>query len=224
MHGLLDQNASTCHVNTIDADVLQSLSDRVHSADPLATVGATRIGERLTRVDAEQLMRMWGIGHDTARMTLQTTTQFATRSATQPLLQVYTDTVFFHHKGYGHNGQVFVSEDGMICFFPMKAKTSQEIAAALELYIQDIGVPCEIHCDNAPEMTRNDSAFQQATRYWCIKVTTTEPHSPWQNAVEAHTGEMRRQYRHIVHQCQCSLRLWEYDMRWLCQIMSPRTY
>ena len=48
-------------------------------------IGKVRTNDRHTRVNAENLARMWNIGLDSAKRTLQVTQQTGTRSATGPL-------------------------------------------------------------------------------------------------------------------------------------------
>ena len=48
-------------------------------------IGTVRTNDRHTRVNAENLARMWNIGLDSAKRTLQVTQQTGTRSATRPL-------------------------------------------------------------------------------------------------------------------------------------------
>ena len=72
-----------CHAGTDDDETDDP------EAKPAARVSIAKSGKRHPTVTAEQLSQRWNIGLETARMTLNASTQYLVRSATQPLSRRY---------------------------------------------------------------------------------------------------------------------------------------
>ena len=72
--------------------------------------------------------------------------------------------------------QIFTDGQGFVIAFPMKSK--EDAGDSLQKLCRDVGVPIELHSDNANEMTQDGTKFQSVVRDNRIKYTTTEPHSP----------------------------------------------
>ena len=75
--------------------------------------------------------------------------------------------------------QIFTDGDGSIFAYPLKSKA--DCSNALQELCSQVGVPRELHRDNAPEMNGSDTDFMQTCRSNKIISSVTEPHSPWQN-------------------------------------------
>ncbi|MGH7954978.1 MAG: hypothetical protein ACREOZ_03370, partial [Gloeomargaritales cyanobacterium] len=84
------------------------------------------------------------------------------------------DTMFATHKSVLNNscGQIYVNDLEFVRFIPMRSKS--EAGDSLAEFIQDIGIPLELHTDNAKEETlgrwKNVRLDNQ------IKQTETEPY------------------------------------------------
>lgn len=205
----------------------------------LSLVGTTARRHR-GPVTPELLHRQWGIGLETARNTIDTTTQLAIRGAVHPLRRryrtdllslhyrrfdttVYTDTIFSKYTSREGNtcAQVFGTEGGYLAVYPMKSKS--EAGSALTTFVQDVGIPNRIHCDNAPEMVEPGTDFMKTVNYYKIKHTTTEAHTPRQNRIEPITGALRRRFLHMCAANDIPKRLWDYGLKWNAETYS-RTY
>jgi hypothetical protein len=77
-------------------------------------------------------------------------------------------------------GQIFTNDVNFSMFYPMKRKS--EAPDALVNFMQDIGIPCELHSDDAKELTEGKMGGL-LQKFW-IKGTQSEPYSPWQVQVE----------------------------------------
>jgi len=60
----------------------------------------------------------------------------------------------------------------------------------LNTFIHEVGIPYELHSDDAKELM--EGKFKQICREYGIKTTYSEPHSPWQNRAESGIRELKR--------------------------------
>lgn len=126
----------------------------------ISTVQEVISNERHSKISAEELVRKWNIGIESARATLKATTQHGVRHAIHPLSRRYrtdilqsrlrrfnctmfTDTLFGSVKSLqGYTcGQVFTN--GRYAYFePMRSKG--EAGDSLVHFTQQVGVPDKI--------------------------------------------------------------------------------
>jgi hypothetical protein len=155
----------------------------------------------------EILSRRWGIGLDTAKKTLQATTQAGVRNVLAPgerkvcqrldhlkfpnLVhgQYYTDTMFSKVKSTrGHKtAQVFTIGHRYDRFYPLPSK--HFAGKALMSFIHDAGIPQLLISDNSEEQTFAD--FGDTCTKYRINRKFTVPHSPWANLAEASIREIK---------------------------------
>ena len=156
------------------------------------SIAQIRTFKRHHGVDANLLSLKWGIGLEKAKNTLKHTTQMNVRSALLPLTRryrtdllsqrlkrlntrFYTDTMF-SKVGTSLRGnkcaQIFTDGNGAVFVYPMRSKA--QAGTKLLTFIQQVGVPNEIHRDGAPEMSGN-SDFNRTCQEYRIKSTLTEP-------------------------------------------------
>ena len=198
-------------------------------------IAQIRTSKRHHGVDADLLSLKWGIGLEKAKNTIKHTTQLNVRSALLPLTRryrtdllsqrlkrlsarFYTDTMFSKvgTSLRGNNcAQIFTDGNGAVFAYPMKSKA--QAGTKLLTFIQQVGVPNEIHRDGAPEMSGN-SKFNQICQEYRIRSTYTEPHSPWQNRCENVIGVLSkklkaRRARRRIPKC-----VWDYHIVWEAQI------
>lgn len=200
-------------------------------------IGATYSDKRHHGSDPNLLARKWGIGVQRAKDTLKCTTQQNIRSAILPLTRryrtdlvsqrlkrlstrFYTDTIYAKHKSLqGHNcAQMFTDGEGFVVAFPLRSK--EDAGEALQKNCRDVGIPNELHYDNANEMVGPNTKFQTLCREYKIKTSTTEPHSPWQNRCENIVGIIQtkakgRRARRRAPKC-----VWDFGLVWECEIYS----
>jgi hypothetical protein len=128
----------------------------------------------------------------------------------------YTDTLFAGTKSTRQNqmAQIFTNDIGYTRVFPMHLKS--EAPNALIQFIQDIGIPSQLHSDNAKELEHGK--WKQILTDFQIKHTTTEPHSPWQNCAEGAIREMKKHTVCLISKTNTPQRLWDYCMTYVAEI------
>ncbi|KAI2511648.1 hypothetical protein MHU86_2714 [Fragilaria crotonensis] len=156
--------------------------------------------EKRSALTPEILSRRWGVGLDTAKRTLQVTTQSGIRNVLAPGERKvrqkldhlafpnlsgrwYSDTMFSKTQSvrdtWLHRCSPMVGSDH---FYPMKSKglAGQN---ALMPFIQEVGIPQTIVTDNAPEEVHGE--FGKICRRFRVKQEQTVPYSPWSNLAES---------------------------------------
>ena len=231
----LDRNV--CQVLS---SVSRALSEECVYQDVIAQDGrqvaaVTSSGQK-SSINKEDLARRWGIGLDSAALTLKVTTQKGVRCAIHPLERRYrtkqsqlrynqlgtqhgrfaTDTMFASVKSVLGNtmGQIFVNDVSFTRFIPMKAKS--EAGDALVEFIQDVGIPSALHSDDAKELTLGK--WQKVRQEFSIKQTQTEPHSPWQNRAEGAIRELKRHVQRLMKRQRAPRRLWDFCAVYVSEI------
>jgi hypothetical protein len=114
--------------------------------------------------------------------------------------------------------QLFTGGHGFVVAYPMRTKG--EAGIAIQKACCDIGVPNNLHMDNAAEQMGPNMVFQQTCRDNKINMSSTELHSPWQNACENIIGIIKkrakgRRVRRRIPKC-----LWDFGIVWECEIYS----
>jgi hypothetical protein len=185
---------------------------------------------------AEDLARKWKIGLETARKTLNCTTQYGIRHALHPLTRryrtdifmlnikrlrtrMYTDTLFSRVISINGNkcAQIYCNKN-YIKIIPMKSKS--EAGNSLQEFIEDIGIPNEIIADGAAELTGPATEFMKNIRHYHIHLRHTEPHTPRQNFAERMIGEVKRKWKQRMVTRSVPNRLWDYGLVYESEIMS----
>ena len=181
-------------------------------------------------VSAQYLSKIWKIDLDSAKKTLNVTTQKCKRADDPSLSRNYStndrmlrykrinqyffmDTFFATKKaGKSSRGntccQLFVSDKGFVYVVPMKSKS--EVPAALKMFAKEIGAPDVIVCDNGGEQK------SKAVKKFCYQIGTTlrylEESTPWSNAAELYIGLMKESTRKDMKASDCPLVFWDYCM------------
>ena len=188
--------------------------------------------------DANLLSRKWGIGIKKAKDTIARTSQMNIRSALLPLTRryrtdllsqrlrrlsarFYTDTAF-SKIGNSIRGnscvQIYTDGDGSIFAYPLKSKG--DCGDSLQELCSQVGVPRELHRDNAPEMCGENTDFMKTCRSNKIISSFTEPHSPWQNRCENIIGVIMKKAKARRVRRRIPNKVWDYQIVWECQIYS----
>ena len=152
-------------------------------------------------ITVEDLMKRWGIGKESALITLQSTWQEYTRSADNltrrfktarvhsryrqlmgPHSIFYTDTLFFNITSLRGNrcGQVYFNKCHFYKFYPLKSK--REAHSTLIPLLEVAGLPSKMHSDRAPDLIAGN--FRNLLQKYRIRQSTVETNSPWQNQAE----------------------------------------
>ena len=204
---------------------LRSAKDR--SIMAMASTGKT---SALTK---EILARRWGCGLESAKKTLQVTTQFGIRNVIHPYdkrykttfnhmrfptlaSKYYSDTMFTKIKSIrGHKmAQVFTDGKGDTHLYPLTEKAA--VGSSLMTFIQDIGVPRDLVTDGAKEETLG--TWLETAKKFRIRQHIAEPYSQWQNRAEWEIGELKRLMSHHRRMTNCPKRLWCYLGKWVAAI------
>ena len=103
-------------------------------------------------------------------------------------------------------GQMYTNDVHFMKFYPMQWRS--DAPDTLVIFMQDIGIPSELHSDDAKELTLGRMG-ELVKKYW-IKGTQSEPYSPWQVHAELCIREVKKVVRHTLDKMQAPRRLWDY--------------
>ena len=179
-----------------------------------------------------------GIGRERASKTLNSTFQEYTRSTDNltrrfktaqvhsryrqlsgPYSQFYIDTLFARIVSLRGNtcGQVYFNKARFYKFYPLKHK--REAHTTLLPLIQLAGIPEGMHSDRAPELIHGK--FRSLLQRYRIRITTTEPNSPWQNRAEGEgVKPIKKLGFWLMQRFQAPLRLWDYAFELAASILT----
>ena len=202
-----------------------------------------RLLNRLTsstrgQISASDLSQRWGIGIETARLTLASTYQEYTRSADNltrrfktarvhsryrhlcgRYSQFYTDILFSTIISIRGNtcGQVYFNKARYFKFFPLKHKRDSH-TTVLPL-LEMAGIPSGMHSDRAPDLISGQ--YGSLMKKYRIRHTTVESNSPWQNQAEGQgVKAIKKLGNWLTHRYQAPLRLWDYAFELAASILS----
>lgn len=195
--------------------------------DEYFTASATH-AEAPKGVSVEQLSKVWRIDLETAKRTLDVTTQRCKRSENPTLSRNYStndrmlrykrisqhffmDTFFASKKsGKSSRGnscmQLFVSDKGFIYVVPMQSKS--QVPQALKMFAKEVGAPDAVICDAAREQ------ISKEVKHFCHQMGTTlrvlEENTPWANRAELYIGLVKEGIRKDMKDSNCPLVFWDY--------------
>jgi len=198
------------------------------SVDEVMQASATHASSSRYQVDAEHLAKVWRIDLETARRTLDATTQSRTYTANENLPRnfgtndrmlrykrikefFYMDTFFATKKaGKSSRGhvccQLFVTDKGFIYVVPMTSKS--EVFLAVKQFCKEIGAPEAIICDPAREQT------SQELRKFLNEAGSTlralEEGTPWSNRAELYIGLLKEAVLRDMKDADSPLAFWDY--------------
>jgi hypothetical protein len=190
-------------------------------------VSAAHAG-RSKSIDAKHLSKTWRIDLETAKRTLDITSQKSIRKENPTLSRNYgtndrmlrykrineyffMDTFFATKKAgkssRGHTCcQLFVTDKGFVYVVPMKSKS--EVLQAVKQFAKEIGAPDAIILDAAGEQS------SQSLRKFCSEMGTTlrylEEGTPWANKAELYIGLIKEAVRKDMKESNCPLAFWDY--------------
>ena len=173
---------------------------------------------------------------ETARETLQITTQQGIRQAVRPLTRryrtdtmsmkirrlratVYTDTGFINIKSLkqktcyqGYSCENFIHID------PLRDR--KEAGDSLFRFAKDVGAPAELISDNASELLGFNSTFAKQARFLHIRQSGCETKTQRQNRFELETGILKRQWKSRMATNRAAKRLWDFCLVYEARILS----
>ena len=99
----------------------------------------------------------------------------------------------------------------------MEHKSS--VGQALKQFISDFGIPDRLVCDGTAEQVGKQTEFQSMVRKHAIDLHITEPHRHNQSKVEGIVREIRKCWFRIMLKKKVPKRLWDYGIKWVCEVM-----
>jgi hypothetical protein len=179
----------------------------------VASVSATFLKTRHSKVNAEELSRRWQIGLQMAHDTLKMMTQFGIRHVVHPLKQwyrtdqmqlhlkylnatVYTDQMFVKVKSIQGNtcAQMFATEN-FVYAYPMASKSFAWLG--FQNFCDD-GVPRELVMDDNQSEMGPKSKMRHLANKLHSQMHVMEPYSPWQNHVNDSIQEFDKHWLQTV--------------------------
>jgi hypothetical protein len=201
--------------------------------DVSRNLSTTNTNKKRLVYEHEELAKRWAIGHTAALDTVKATTQNWIRSTLHLIerrfrtkhtmlrynrldCKFYSDTFFSDCSSVLGNkcGQLFVSDFGYTKFAPMKRKS--EAGFALQELIRDVGIPRQIHTDNAKELTLG--LWKETCRDANIMMTQTEKDSPWQNRTEVEIRKLKKHTRRLMSRSKTPLALWDFCCQYTTEL------
>jgi Reverse transcriptase (RNA-dependent DNA polymerase) len=202
-----------------------------------SNLAATITGERHSILTPENLARKWNIGLDTAKKTLQVTTQRGVRTAIHPLHRRYrVDHLHLNRRRL--NGDWFsdtlfskvISLQGNLCaqvftngnfttVHPLSSKL--KVSQALTEFSDDVGIPDSLMTDGAPELVGPRTDFMKEVNRLKIRLRRSEVGRSNQNyAAEREIGELKKRWRNRMLKKKVPSRLWDYGLVYESNILN----
>ena len=227
---------ASCRVTSMPPE--RKISANVVVSD-LPTANTFISGDRKSDVTPQSLAERWLIGLDTAKQTIEKTTQRLVRSAVLPLSRRYkadriyqlprlrgtwfTDTIHARVQSKDGNkyAQIFANEAYFATIYPMDAK--KKAGDALRTFCREFGVPERLIVDGSLEQTGKHTDFMRQVRTNGINLQIAEPGLHNQSPAEGVVREVRRRWYRTMFKKRVPKIFWDYGMRWVCETMQ-RTY
>ena len=218
-------------------NVIEKIQRSVIIADVNKVASETTIeGRRHMLATPEVLSRKWNIGMESARNTIEATTQMGVRTAIHPLIRryrtdlfslkyrrlavrFYSDTLFSNIKSLNQNtcAQLFAAEN-FAWVYPMTSKS--KAGEALKALVEDVGIPNELVVDGASEQVGKGSEFYKQAMFLQIKLIQSEPYTQKQNYAENVIGKVKQKYRRRKAKLNIPNRIWDYGYVWEAEVIS----
>ena len=208
-----------------------------HTGTGSAVIGATFTSERHPAVTFENLSQKWNIGLETAKRTLQVTTQQGVRTAVHPLHRRYrVDHLHLnrrHLKGDWFTDTLFskvISIQGNTCaqvftngnFTKVRPLNSKaKVAQALTKFADYVGIPDMLLSDGAAEVTGQHTDFMKEVNRLKIKLKRSEVGQSNQNyAADWEIGELKKRRRNRTLKLKVPPQLWDYGLVYEANILN----
>ncbi len=201
---------------------IQAIFAEATTANASATHAAPPKG-----ISPEILSKVFRIDHDTARRTIDVTTQFNRRDPNSSISRnfstndraqryrrinsfFFTDTFYVTARAKSKRGntcmQIFVSDKGYVFVVPMKREAAFPLA--LKMFAKEVGVPEYLIAD--PARAQKSKEVVQ----FCHKIGTTlrilEEGTQHANRAELYVGLMKEAIRKDIRESHSPLVLWDY--------------
>jgi hypothetical protein len=190
-----------------------------------------------SKVNPEELARKWNIGRDTAKKTLDVTTQEGIRTVVHPM----TRRLRVHHlnlhqprlTGTWHVNTLFAKVKSKRCntcanvytqgkFTRVIPMTSRKDAGkSLVEFTDDVGIPDQLVTDGAMEFTGKNTDFVKEARRMRICLHTAKQGRKNQNhAAEREIGTLAKRWKLRMTKKDIPKRLWDFGLVYESEILS----
>ena len=113
--------------------------------------------------------------------------------------------------------QVFANKEFFVTAYPTESK--KLCGKALKTFCTEFGAPEKLTFDGAKEQVKSGTDFMKVVREYEIIPHVIEPDRHNQNRVEGVIREVRKKWYRIMLKKRAPRRLWDYGLRWVCEIM-----
>ena len=207
--------------------VMVDLNDLEEGIDRLESEVSASVGGRAKGVSPEHLSKIWSIDLETAKKTIDITTQYLKHEGSDHLSRRYPtndrmlrykrirthffmDTFHVTSKAQSSRGnkhmQLFVSDTGFMYTYPMKSKS--EIPNAVKAFAKEIGVPLSLILD--PEGTQRSHKLDKITKDMGCRLKFLERKTQWANLAELYIGLLKEAVRKDMKDTDSPLKFWDY--------------
>ena len=125
-----------------------------------------------------------------------------------PYARFYMDIFFPKVKSItGHTcAVIFSNRIGFSKVYPLE--TRSQAHEALTSFIQEVGIPHELHSDGGKELIKG--MMRKKVKRYEIRTTMSEPYSPWQNDAEREIKLNKLLTRYLMQSTNTPIRLWNF--------------
>ena len=202
------------------------------------TIGAVVSKQRHSVITPKHIAKTWNVGLDTAKRTLQVTTQKGIRTAVHPLHrryrvdhlealnrrrlggQWYMDHLMSKVVSLGGNNGAWVYTNGRYTK-TVPTDSRRKAGATLTEFSEDVGIPADMRADLAPELTGKHTDFQKEVRRLRMKMTWSEADRKNQNhRAELEIRNLKRRWRRRMVDRRVPKRLWDYGLVYESELLS----
>jgi hypothetical protein len=193
--------------------------------------------DRHSKVGPEELASKWNIGLQTAKETLEVTTQHGVRTAVHPMTRRvrvdhlhlhrpllrgtwYTDTLLAKVKSRVGNKCANVFTQGkFVKVVPMTSRA--DAGKSLVDFSDDVGIPEALVTDGASEFTGKNTEFVKEARRMRIKMHTTEQGRKNQNhPAEREIGFLAKRWKLRMLKKKVPKRLWDFGLVYESELLT----
>ena len=215
-------------------DISGALVEHISNERIVASVTTT---DKHSSVTPENISRKWRVGLESAKKTLQVTTQTGVRTTIHPFVRRfrvdhlnwdnrflkgrwYSDTLLAKTKSLSGNQCSQLYTNGKFTVnYPIKSR--KEVGDTLIQFCQDVGVPEILTADLAPEMSGHQTEWMKTVRRRHIDMRWTEKGRKNQNMmVENEIGVLKRRWRKRMTEKGVPGRLWDCAMAHKSEILT----
>ena len=190
-------------------------------------INEVKTNKRHSTVTPEHISRVFGIGLNAAKQTIQVTTQKGVRHAIHPLNRRYrmdhldlhrdklkgkwyTDFLLAQKKSINQKIGAWIFTNGHFTeAYPVDERTSAKAATALSSFCTDVGTPENLKSDRVKELVGRNTEFHKYARKRHINLTYPEPYRKNQIwSVDLEMRELKKRVRNKMVRRNIPGRVW----------------